>query len=176
MQNYLIKNISIVNEGLIQQGDVLIKNGRIEKILPQTISATGDIQEINGDGKFLFPGVIGDQVHFREPGLTHKATIHSEAKAGIAGGVTSFMEMPNTIPPAFTQELLEDKYAIASQTSLANYYFYIGTSHDNADEVLKTNKKKNDVSGVKIFMGSSTGNLLVDNPSTLDRIFSESEL
>ena len=172
MQNYLIKNISIVNEGLIQQGDVLIKNGRIEKILPQITSANADIKEINGEGKFLFPGVIDDQVHFREPGLTHKATIYTEAKAAVAGGVTSFMEMPNTIPPAFTQELLEDKYRIASQTSLANYSFYMGTSNDNADEVLKTNKKKNEVCGIKIFMGSSTGNLLVDNPSTLDKIFS----
>lgn len=176
MQNYLIKNISIVNEGLIQQGDLLIKNGRIEKILPQITSANADVKEINGEGKFLLPGVIDDQVHFREPGLTHKATIYTEAKAGVAGGVTSFMEMPNTIPPAFTDELLEDKYKIASQTSLANYSFYMGTSNDNADEVLKTNKKKNGVCGVKIFMGSSTGNLLVDNPSTLMKIFSESEL
>jgi len=176
MQNYLIKNISIVNEGRIQQRDVLVKNGRIEKILPQIASGRTDVKEINGEGKFLFPGVIDDQVHFREPGLTHKATIYTEAKAGIAGGVTSFMEMPNTIPPAFTRELLEDKYAMASQTSLANYSFYMGTSNDNADEVLKTNEKKNEVSGVKIFMGSSTGNLLVDNPSTLDKIFSESEL
>jgi len=176
MQNYLIKNISIVNEGLVQQGDVLIKNGRIEKILPQITSANEDIKEINGEGKFLFPGVIDDQVHFREPGLTHKATIYTESKAGIAGGVTSFMEMPNTIPPAFTQELLEDKYRIASQTSLANYSFYMGTSNDNADEVLKANKKKDEVCGIKIFMGSSTGNLLVDNPSTLNKIFSESEL
>src|SRR6476620_8459191 len=176
MQNYLIKNISIVNEGLIQQGDVLIKNGRIEKILPQITSANADIKEINGEEKFLFPGVIDDQVHFREPGLTNKATIYTESKAGVAGGVTSFMEMPNTIPPAFTQELLEDKYGIASQTSLANYSFYMGTSNDNAEEVLKTNKKKNEICGIKIFMGSSTGNLLVDNPSTLNRIFSESEL
>jgi len=176
MQNYLIKNISIVNEGLIQQGDVLIKNGRIEKILPQITSANADIKEINGEGKFLFPGVIDDQVHFREPGLTHKATIYTEAKAGVAGGVTSFMEMPNTIPPAFTQELLEEKYRIASQSSLANYSFYMGTSNDNAEEVLKTNKKKNEVCGIKIFMGSSTGNLLVDSPSTLNKIFSESEL
>ena len=127
-------------------------------------------------GNSLFPGVIDDQVHFREPGLTHKATIYTEAKAAVAGGVTSFMEMPNTIPPAFTQELLEDKYRIASQTSLANYSFFMGTSNDNADEVLKTNKKKNEVCGIKIFMGSSTGNLLVDNPSTLDKIFQESEL
>ena len=176
MQNYLIKNTSIVNEGLIQQGDVLIKNGRIEKILPQIASPAAGTKEINGEGKFLFPGVIDDQVHFREPGLTHKATIYTESKAGVAGGVTSFMEMPNTIPPAFTQELLEDKYTIASQSSLANYSFYMGTSNDNADEVLKTNKKKNEVCGVKIFMGSSTGNLLVDSPSTLNKIFSESEL
>lgn len=176
MQNYLIKNISIVNEGLIQQADLLIKNGRIEKILPQITSTSADVKEMNGEGKFLFPGVIDDQVHFREPGLTHKATIYTESKAGLAGGVTSFMEMPNTVPPAFTQELLEDKYRIASQTSLANYSFYMGTSNDNGDEVLKTNKKKNDVCGVKIFMGSSTGNLLVDNPSALTKVFSESEL
>jgi dihydroorotase len=176
MQNYLIKNISIVNEGRIQHGDVLIKNGRIEKILPQIAHTNTDTIEIDGTGKFLLPGAIDDQVHFREPGLTHKATIYTESKAGVAGGVTSFMEMPNTIPPAFTQELLEDKYKIASQTSLANYSFYMGTSNDNADEVLKTNQKKNDVCGIKIFMGSSTGNLLVDNPSTLDKIFSESEL
>src|SRR6185295_11575987 len=176
MQNYLIKNISIVNEGLIQQGDLLIKNRRIEKILPQITSVNADTKEINGEGKFLFPGVIDDQVHFREPGLTHKATIYTEAKAGVAGGVTSFMEMPNTIPPAFTQELLEEKYRIASQSSLANYSFYMGTSNDNAEEVLKTNKKKNEVCGIKIFMGSSTGNLLVDSPSTLNTIFSESEL
>jgi len=176
MQNYLIKNISIVNEGLIRQGDVLLKNGRIEKILPQIFSSETDTKEVNGEGKFLFPGVIDDQVHFREPGLTNKATIYTESKAGVAGGVTSFMEMPNTVPPAFTQELLQDKYGIASQTSLANYSFYMGTSNDNAEEVLKTNKKKNDICGIKIFMGSSTGNLLVDNPSTLNRIFSESEL
>ena len=176
MQNYLIKNISIVNEGLIRQGDVLLKNGRIEKILPQIFSSETDTKEVNGEGKFLFPGVIDDQVHFREPGLTNKATIYTESKAGAAGGVTSFMEMPNTVPPAFTQELLQDKYGIASQTSLANYSFYMGTSNDNAEEVLKTNKKKNDICGIKIFMGSSTGNLLVDNPSTLNRIFSESEL
>ena len=176
MQNYLIKNISIVNEGFIRQGDVLLKNGRIEKILSQIFSSEADTKEVNGEGKFLLPGVIDDQVHFREPGLTNKATIYTESKAGVAGGVTSFMEMPNTVPPAFTQELLQDKYGIASQTSLANYSFYMGTSNDNAEEVLKTNKKKNDICGIKIFMGSSTGNLLVDNPSTLNRIFSESEL
>jgi dihydroorotase len=115
-------------------------------------------------------------VHFREPGLTHKATIYTEAKAAVAGGVTSFMEMPNTQPPVFTQQLLEDKYAIAAQTSLANYSFFMGTSNDNIDEILKTNDKKNEVCGVKIFMGSSTGGLLVDNYLSLDRIFSETEV
>ena len=176
MQNYLIKNISIVNEGRIQQGDVLIKNGRIEKISPQISQMDTELKEIDGEGKFLLPGVIDDQVHFREPGLTHKATIYTESKSAVAGGVCSFMEMPNTIPPAFTQELLEHKYNIASQTSLANYSFYMGTSNDNADQVLRTNDKRHEVCGIKIFMGSSTGNLLVDNPSTLHRIFSESEL
>ena len=115
-------------------------------------------------------------MHFREPGLTHKATIYTESKAAVAGGVTSFMEMPNTIPPAFTQELLEEKYSIAAKNSLANYSFYMGTSNDNADEVLKTNKKKTDICGIKIFMGSSTGNLLVDSPLALNKIFSESEV
>src|SRR4029078_1808000 len=176
MQIYLIKNIQIVNEGAIKIADVLIRNGRIENVSSQISQINSDVIEINGEGKYLFPGAIDDQVHFREPGLTHKATIYTESKAAVAGGVTSFMEMPNTIPPAFTQELLEDKYGIASQTSLANYSFYMGTSNDNAEEVLKTNKKKNDICGIKIFMGSSTGNLLVDNPSTLNRIFSESEL
>jgi dihydroorotase len=173
MQKFLIKNIQIVNEGIIQTADVLIVGERIEKTAPQIDT---NAREINGEGKYLFPGVIDDQVHFREPGLTHKATIYSESKAAVAGGVTSFMEMPNTVPPAFTQELLEQKYEIARHHSLANYSFYMGTSNDNADEVLRTNEKKNDVCGIKIFMGSSTGNLLVDNPATLDKIFSESEL
>jgi dihydroorotase len=124
----------------------------------------------------LLPGAIDDQVHFREPGLTHKATIYTESKAAVAGGVTSFMEMPNTIPPVFTQELLEDKYTIASKSALANYSFFMGTSNDNAEEVLKTNKKKKDVCGVKIFMGSSTGGLLVDNYLALDRLFRDTEV
>jgi dihydroorotase len=175
MNTYLIKNTQIVNEGKTIQGDVLIKEGRIEKIASQ-IEAKGGITEINGENQFLLPGVIDDQVHFREPGLTHKANIYSEAKAAIAGGTTSFMEMPNTQPPVFTQELLEDKYQIGAQTSLANYSFYMGTSQDNWEEVLKTNDKKNEVCGVKIFMGSSTGNLLVDNPLVLERIFGGSEL
>jgi dihydroorotase len=134
------------------------------------------VNEINGEGKHLFPGVIDDQVHFREPGLTHKATIETESTAGIAGGVTTFMEMPNTIPNALTIELLEDKYNIASRTSPANYSFFMGVSNDNAEEVLKVNKRKNDICGVKIFKGSSTGNMLVDNFNTLDKLFSECEL
>ncbi|MBL7731354.1 MAG: dihydroorotase [Chitinophagaceae bacterium] len=175
MQKYLIKDIQIVNEGRITSGDVLIANGRIERIGP-SLSADANVTEINGHGRYLFPGCIDDQVHFREPGLTHKATIATEAKAAVAGGVTSFMEMPNTIPNALTQELLEDKYAIAARTSLANYSFFMGTANNNAEEVLQTNKKKQSVCGIKIFMGSSTGNMLVDNPNTLDRVFRESEV
>ena len=173
MQNYLIKNIQVVNEGKVEHADVLIKNGRIEKISP--VINSNEFM-IDGEGKFLFPGCIDDQVHFREPGLTHKANIYSESKAAVAGGVTSFMEMPNTIPNALTQELLEDKYKIAAATSLANYSFYMGTGNNNADEVLRTNEKRKDICGVKIFMGASTGNMLVDNPNTLDKIFRESEL
>src|ERR1044071_2856972 len=152
MQKYVIKNIQVVNEGSIQTADVLLADERIEKIAPN-ISVRGDVEEINGEGKYLLPGVIDDQVHFREPGLTHKATIYTEARAAVAGGTTSFMEMPNTKPPTFTQELLEEKYGIASENSLANYSFYMGTSNDNLEEVLKTNKKKKDVCGIKIFMG-----------------------
>jgi len=136
MQNYLIKNVQVVNEGRIITSDVLIKNSRIEKIGEQITHVDSSVKEINGEGKYLLPGAIDDQVHFREPGLTHKATIYTEAKAAVAGGVTSFMEMPNTIPNALTQELLEDKYSIASKTSLANYSFFMGTSNNDADEVL----------------------------------------
>ena len=175
MQKYLIKSIQVVNEDLIQTADVLISGGRIEKIAPQ-ISTTPGVTEINGEGKHLLPGVIDDQVHFREPGLTHKATIYTEAKAAVAGGVTSFMEMPNTIPNALTQELLEEKYAIGAKTSLANYSFFMGTSNNNADEVLRTNDKKKDVCGIKIFMGASTGNMLVDSPTQLHRVFREAEV
>ncbi|HET7119081.1 MAG TPA: dihydroorotase [Hanamia sp.] len=175
MQNYLFKQISVVNENNISEKDVYIKNGRIEKIENQ-IDVKGKVTEINGEGKHLFPGAIDDQVHFREPGLTHKATIYTESRAAIAGGVTSFMEMPNTIPNALTEELLEDKYNIAKRNSLANYSFFMGVSNTNADEVLKMNKRKNDVCGVKIFMGSSTGNMLVDSEPALHKIFSESEL
>ena len=175
MQNYLIKNISIVNEGRQFNSDLLIKNGRIDKIANQ-ISVSFPVEEINGEKLHLLPGCIDDQVHFREPGLTHKATIFSESRAAVAGGITSFMEMPNTLPPAFTQDLLEEKYTIAGRTSLANYSFYMGTSNDNTEEALRTNEKKNKICGIKIFMGSSTGNLLVDNYLTLDKLFAGSEV
>ncbi|MEY3059276.1 MAG: hypothetical protein RL000_628 [Bacteroidota bacterium] len=175
MKRYLIKNTSIVNEGKIHSGDVLIEDKKISKI-SQVIDNTYNAIEINGEGKYLLPGVIDDQVHFREPGLTHKANIHTESIAAVTGGTTSFMEMPNTKPAALTQELLEEKYQIAANSSPANYSFFMGTSNDNTEEVLKTNNKKSDVCGVKIFMGSSTGNMLVDNHLTLDRVFRDSEL
>ncbi len=175
MQKYLFKDIQVVNEGKIQALDVLVSGERIEKIAP-VIDARANITEIAGSGKYLFPGVIDDQVHFREPGLTHKANIYTESRAAVAGGVTSYMEMPNTIPNALTVELLEDKYAIGAATSLANYSFFMGVSNSNAEEVLKTNKLAQDICGVKIFMGSSTGNMLVDNHLTLDKLFRESEL
>lgn len=169
MKTILITNANIVNEGKVFTGDVLIKGQYIEKIGKELSAATAD-QVIDANGKYLLPGAIDDQVHFREPGLTHKATIYTEAKAAVAGGITSFMEMPNTNPPTFTQALLEDKYQIASRTSLANYSFFIGASNDNLEEVMKTDITK--VCGLKIFMGSSTGNLLVDNPGTLEGFFS----
>jgi dihydroorotase len=175
MQTYLIKQASIVNEGRTICSDLLIKNGRIEKIAPVIDTAAHAIV-IDAKGLHLLPGAIDDQVHFREPGLTHKATIYTEAKAAIAGGVTSFMEMPNTIPNALTHQLLEEKYQMASHTSLANYSFFMGTSNSNADEVLKTNDRRKDVCGIKIFMGASTGNMLVDNFLTLDKIFREAEV
>lgn len=175
MQKYLFKNIPVVNEGKIQSLDVLTNGERIEKIAG-SIETKYRVEEINGEGKHLFPGVIDDQVHFREPGLTHKATIYTESKAAVAGGVTSFMEMPNTLPNALTPQLLEDKYNIAAHTSLANYSFFMGTSNNNAEEVLKMNDHKRDVCGVKIFMGASTGNMLVDSHNALDKVFRESEM
>jgi dihydroorotase len=175
MKNIVIKNVSIVNEGATTTGDVWIRDTRIEKIGSQ-LDPSMRIEEIDGTGQTLIPGVIDDQVHFREPGLTHKASIYTEAKAAVRGGVTSFMEMPNTNPPAFTQDLLEQKYDIAKHHALANYSFFMGTSNDNLDEVLRTNDKKKDICGVKIFMGSSTGNLLVENPILLERIFEGSEV
>ena len=175
MQKYLFKNIQVVNEGKIKTLDVLTDGGRIDRI-DNNIGTKANVIEINGEGKHLFPGVIDDQVHFREPGLTHKASIYTESKAAVAGGTTSFMEMPNTIPNALTGQLLDDKYAIGAHTSLANYSFFMGVSNDNAVEVLRMNARKKDVCGVKIFMGSSTGNMLVDNHATLNKIFSESEM
>jgi dihydroorotase len=175
MQKYLFKNIQIVNEGKTQVMDLLTNGERIEKI-DQQISIKEKVTEIDGEGKLLLPGAIDDQVHFREPGLTHKATIYTESKAAVAGGVTSFMEMPNTIPNALTIDLLEDKYTIGAQTSLANYSFFMGASNDNSEEVLKVNNLKKDICGVKIFMGSSTGNMLVDNYGTLEKVFRESEM
>lgn len=165
----LILNANIVNEGKVFAGDVLIDGQRIE-VIGQNLSGRTADRVIDAQGQYLLPGAIDDQVHFREPGLTHKANIRSEARAAVAGGVTSFMEMPNTNPPTFTQALLEDKYQIAAQSSLANYSFFIGASNDNLDEVLKTDLSQ--VCGLKIFMGSSTGNLLVDNEKTLEGFFS----
>ncbi len=170
MKTTLITNANIVNEGKVFEGDVLIRGQYIEAIGNDLSSRPADFV-IDARGKFLLPGVIDDQVHFREPGLTHKGNIHSESRAAVAGGVTSYMEMPNTNPPAFTQELLADKYSIASKTSLANYSFYMGASNDNLDEVMKTDIRN--VCGLKIFMGSSTGNLLVDDPKTLEGFFSK---
>ncbi|MBL7809244.1 MAG: dihydroorotase [Saprospiraceae bacterium] len=172
MSSLLLRNTRLVNRGVIRDADVLVRNGRIEKIAPG-ITATADI-EIDAKGKYLIPGIIDDQVHFREPGLTHKANIATESRAAVAGGTTSFMEMPNVNPPSVTQELLEEKYHIAARTSLANYSFFMGTTNDNLEEVLRTDPKR--VCGVKIFMGSSTGNMLVDAPSTLERIFAESPM
>jgi len=175
MKTYLIKNTTIINEGKRTEADLLIRAGKIEKI-GQQLSVKENAIEINGENQILIPGVIDDQVHFREPGLTHKATIYTEAKAAVAGGVTSFMEMPNTNPPALTQELLEEKYAIGKKNSLANYSFFMGTSNDNYEEVMKTNAKKKEVCGVKIFMGSSTGNMLVDNALVLEKVFAGTAL
>jgi dihydroorotase len=169
MNSTLITNAKIANEGKVFVGDILIKGSFIDKIGKNLSDPQANV--IDANGQLLMPGAIDDQVHFREPGLTHKGTIFSESRAAIAGGVTSFMEMPNTSPPVFTQKLLEDKYEIASRTSIANYSFFMGTSNDNLEEVLKTDAKK--VCGLKIFMGSSTGNLLVDEPRILEAVFSK---
>ncbi|AWV97750.1 dihydroorotase [Arcticibacterium luteifluviistationis] len=169
MENILIKNGRLVNEGKTFEADVLIKNGRIDKIAT-SIASDDSYKIIDASGKYVLPGVIDDQVHFREPGLTQKANIYTEARAAVAGGTTSFMEMPNTVPNALTQELLQDKYDIAEKTSLANYSFYMGASNDNYEEVMKTDLKA--ICGLKIFMGSSTGNMLVDNENTLSKVFS----
>jgi dihydroorotase len=172
MSSILIKAATLVNEGKQFNADVFIKDGFIEQIGSE-LNIAADT-EINAEGKYLLPGCIDDQVHFREPGLTHKAEIFTESRAAVAGGITSFMEMPNTVPNTVTQELLADKYAIASQKSLANYSFFMGATNDNIEEVLKTNPK--DVCGIKIFMGSSTGNMLVDNEKALNTIFSSTPM
>lgn len=167
MNKLIIKNAQLVNEGKISAGDLLIEGERISKI-ERSISHP-DVEIFDAKGHYLIPGCIDDQVHFREPGLTHKANIASESAAAVAGGITSFMEMPNTIPNALTKELLEDKYQIAKHHSFANYSFYMGVSNDNLEEVLKVNYDK--VCGIKVFMGSSTGNMLVDNVTVLENLF-----
>lgn len=173
VKTILIANARLVNEGQIIESDVFIRSGRIERIGKDLQHLPAD-EIIDAAGQYLLPGVIDDQVHFREPGLTHKATIRSESRAAVAGGVTSFMEMPNTVPNALTQELLEEKYRIAARTSLANYSFFMGASNNNLEELLKTDPKT--VCGIKVFMGSSTGNMLVDNERTLGAIFRESPM
>ncbi len=171
MSTLLIKNATIINEGTKVKGSVLIENDTIKNILTNKELPDAD-QVIDANGLLLLPGAIDDQVHFREPGLTHKANIESESRAAVAGGITSFMEMPNTKPQATTHEVLEEKYKIAAQSSSANYSFYLGATNDNIDEILKTDPKN--ICGIKIFMGSSTGNMLVDDEETLGRIFAES--
>jgi dihydroorotase len=172
LYSLLIKNATLVNENKIFVADVFIQNERIFKI-GTNLNPEAD-RIIDATGLYLLPGLIDDQVHFREPGLTHKGTIYSESKAAVAGGITSFMEMPNTLPNVFTQELLEDKFRIAEKSSLANYSFFMGASNDNIEEVLKTNPQQ--VCGIKVFMGSSTGNMLVDNDATLEALFSSCKM
>lgn len=172
MARILIKNASLINEGKIFAADLLIENEYIKAILDPGSSESAD-QVIDAEGKYLIPGVIDDQVHFRDPGMEHKADLTTESKAAVAGGITSFMDMPNTIPNALTQEILEEKYELAKSKALANYSFYMGTSNDNADEVIKTDPKT--VCGIKIFMGASTGNMLVDNKETLEKVFANAK-
>ncbi len=167
----IIKNINIINEAEQFIGSVLIENDIILKIFRSEKGIPDADQVIDGSGKLLLPGIIDDQVHFREPGLTHKADIYSESRAAVSGGITSYMEMPNTKPQATTHEILEDKYKIASEKSIANYSFYLGATNNNIEEILKTNPEK--VCGIKVFMGSSTGNMLVDNERTLSELFSK---
>ncbi|KQB40859.1 dihydroorotase [Flavobacterium aquidurense] len=174
MNRILIKNAKIVNEGSIFEGDVLIENDLIVEVADSISLKTSDCKVIDAEGSYLMPGAIDDQVHFREPGLTHKGDIESESRAAVAGGITSFIEQPNTVPNAVTQEILEDKYQIAAVKSFANYSFMMGATNDNLDEVLKTNPKN--VAGIKIFLGSSTGNMLVDNEATLEKIFSSTPM
>lgn len=170
----LIKNAKIVNEGIIFEGDILIEGEFIKEISTSISAKSSQDVIIDVEGSYVFPGVIDDQVHFREPGLTHKATIESESRAAVAGGITSFIEMPNTVPQATTIERLEEKFDIAAKTSYANYSFMFGGTNDNLEEILKVDPKK--VAGLKLFLGSSTGNMLVDNPEVLQKIFSSTDL
>ncbi|NQY67673.1 MAG: dihydroorotase [Flavobacteriales bacterium] len=172
MATLLIKGSHLINEGEVYRADILLENDIIIDVLRENESSSVDVDDtINASGLHILPGAIDDQVHFREPGLTHKANIYTEAKAAVSGGITSFMEMPNTVPNTVTIPLLEDKYTIASESSLANYSFFMGATNDNIDEVLKIDKSN--VCGVKIFMGSSTGNMLVDSEEALNNIFSK---
>jgi len=171
MNNLIIKEAKIINDGKIFEADLIVENGFITKV-DTNLPNLNNYKEINALGKYLIPGIIDDQVHFRDPGMNHKANIYTESKAAIAGGVTSFMDMPNTIPNSLTLDILEEKYNNASINSLANYSFYMGTSNDNVDEVIGLDPKS--ICGIKIFMGSSTGNMLVDNEKTLERFFAES--
>ena len=174
MRTVLIKNAQIVNEGTITSGDVLIEADRIAEIATTISVKSADTKVIDADGFYLIPGMIDDQVHFREPGLTHKATIKTESRAAVAGGITSFIEMPNTVPQATTIDLLEEKFTIAAKDAHANYSFMFGGTNDNLSEILKVDKTK--VAGLKLFLGSSTGNMLVDNPKVLEEIFSKTDL
>ena len=174
MSTVLIRNAKIVNEGAIFEGDILIENEFIKEIAEKISPKSSDCVIIDAEGSYVMPGAIDDQVHFREPGLTHKGNIETESRAAVAGGITSFIEQPNTVPNAVTQELLEDKYQIAAKTSYANYSFMMGGTNDNLDEVLKTNPRN--VAGIKLFLGSSTGNMLVDNPEVLEKIFSSTKM
>ena len=174
MKTILIKNAKIVNEGSIFEGDVLIEGEYIKEIAPRISHKSSDCKVIDAEGNYLIPGAIDDQVHFREPGLTHKGTIASDSRAAVAGGITSFIEQPNTVPNAVTQELLEQKYEIASQSSYANYSFMMGGTNNNLEEILKTNPRN--VAGLKLFLGSSTGDMLVDSSAALESIFSSTKL
>ena len=170
----LIKNAKIVNEGEIVNGDILIEGEIITKIAPSISPKSADVNVFDAEGQYVLPGAIDDQVHFREPGLTHKANIETESRAAIAGGITSFIEMPNTNPQTTTIEALNDKFDRAEKTSWANYSFMFGGTNDNLEEILKVNKKE--VAGLKLFLGSSTGNMLVDNPEVLEKIFKSTDL
>src|SRR5690606_6586209 len=174
MNRVLIKNAKIVNEGSIFEGDLLIEDKYIKEIADSISAKSSDIKIIDAEGNYLIPGAIDDQVHFREPGLTHKGNIETESRAAVAGGITSFIEQPNTVPNAVTQELLEQKYQRAAETSYANYSFMMGGTNDNLEEVLKTNPRN--VAGIKLFLGSSTGNMLVDDEQVLEKIFSSTSM